>query len=434
MSALSIVVCIIGLGLLAAAHEIGHFLAAKQLGIKVEELSVFVGPSLIHWTRNGVDYHIRLIPFGAYVRFPGVEEEDGGMSNPDSYFNQPRWKRLLIALAGPFTNLFLGVLIFAAVFSCFGFLSTNLDKIMDKTQIADTSAVMGDEIVKVNGSRIFTQLDLSYVLYNIPENDPLTMVLRAKDTGKEYTVTLTPQITSKYRLGITVLPDLDDNNGMSIVEVDPNQNGGNPVMKKGDSLIAVNGIAVTDSKYADAVASSNGNELTATIVRDGVRQDVTLKATIYETSNSRGIYLLPGTGIMSLLKESVLYSVSIIKVSILSLRDVAKGTVAVQDAVTGPVGIATIVSDVVDAPKTDNSVKLENLGTLAGLISVGLAFTNLLPLPGLDGNAMVLVVIEMIRGKKLTLQTERIINGIGFVFLIALVIFALSSDIMRLVG
>ena len=434
MSALSIIVCILGLGLLAAAHEIGHFLAAKRLGIKVEELSVFVGPSLFHWKRKGVDYHIRLIPFGAYVRFPGLEDEDGGISNPDSYFNQPRWKRLLIALAGPVTNLFLGVLIFAVVFSCFGFLSTNLDKIMDKTQIADTSAVMGDEIVKVNGSRIFTQLDLSYVLYNVPDNDPLTMILRSKDTGKQYTVTLTPQITSKYRLGITVLPDLDDNNGMSIVDVDPNQNGGNPVMKKGDSLIAVNGIAVNDPGYADAVASSNGSELTATIIRDGVRQDVTLKATIYETSNSRGIYLLPGTGIISLLKESVLYSVSIIKVSIYSLRDVAKGTVAVQDAVTGPVGIATIVSDVVDAPKTDNSVKLENLGTLAGLISVGLAFTNLLPLPGLDGNAMVLVVIEMIRGKKLSIQTERIINGVGFVFLIALVIFALSSDIMRLVG
>lgn len=434
MSALSIIVCILGLGLLAAAHEIGHFLAAKRLGIKVEELSVFVGPSLFHWKRKGVDYHIRLIPFGAYVRFPGLEDEDGGISNPDSYFNQPRWKRLLIALAGPVTNLFLGVLIFAVVFSCFGFLSTNLDKIMDKTQIADTSAVMGDEIVKVNGSRIFTQLDLSYVLYNVPDNDPLTMILRSKDTGKQYTVTLTPQITSKYRLGITVLPDLDENNGMSIVDVDPNQNGGNPVMKKGDSLIAVNGIAVNDPGYADAVASSNGSELTATIIRDGVRQDVTLKATIYETSNSRGIYLLPGTGIISLLKESVLYSVSIIKVSIYSLRDVAKGTVAVQDAVTGPVGIATIVSDVVDAPKTDNSVKLENLGTLAGLISVGLAFTNLLPLPGLDGNAMVLVVIEMIRGKKLSIQTERIINGVGFVFLIALVIFALSSDIMRLVG
>ena len=434
MSLLSIVVSIIGLGLLAAAHEIGHFLMAKRLGIKVEELSIFVGPSLFHWKRKEVEYHIRLIPFGAYVRFTGLEDEDGGISNPDSFFNQPRWKRLIVALAGPITNLVLGVLIFAVMFSVFGFLSTNLDQMKDGTQIAGTAAVPGDEIIEVNGTRIYTQLDLSYVLYNVPEKEPVTMLLRSKDTGKQYSITLTPTITSQYRLGITVMSGSDENNGMAVIEVDPSQNGGNPVLKAGDSLIAVNGIAVDDPGYAEVVSGSNGSELTATIIRDGVKQDVKLKTTTFDTSNSRGIFLVPGEGIGSLLKESVLYSISIIKVSMYSLGDVAEGKVAVQDAVTGPVGIATIVSDVVDAPATNNSVKLENLGTLAGLISVGLAFSNLLPLPGLDGNAMVLVVIEMIRGKKISLQTERVINGVGFVVLIALVIFALSSDIMRLVG
>lgn len=434
MSPLSIVVCILGLGILAAAHEIGHFLVARRLGLKVEELSVFVGPSLIHWKKNGVDYHIRLIPFGAYVRFPGLEDEDGGITNPDSLFNQPRWKRLVVALAGPLTNLVLGVIIFAVMFSCFGFLSTNLDKTSAGTQISETQAVPGDEIIELNGSRIFTQLDLSYVLYNAPSGEPLKMVIISKDTGKKYSVMLTPTVTSKYRLGITVMSGLDENGGMAVVEVDPTQNGGNPVLRINDSLIAVNGIAVDDPAYADVVSSSNGNEVTATIIRDGIQQDVKLTTTIFDTTNDRGIFLMPGKGIGSLLKESVLYSVSIMKVSILSIRDVAQGKIAAQDAVAGPVGIATIVSDVVDAPKTDNSVKIENLGILAGLISVGLAFTNLLPLPGLDGNAMVLVVIEMIRGKKLSMKTERIINAVGFAVLISLVIFALSSDIMRLVG
>jgi regulator of sigma E protease len=327
-----------------------------------------------------------------------------------------------------------GIIIFAVTFASFGFLSTDLDTIFDGTQIAGTNAKTGDEIVNLNGNRIYTQLDLSYVLYNAPNSEPMTMILRSKDSNSLYSVTLTPTITSKYRLGITVMSGLDVNNGMAVVDVDPTQNGGNPVFKKGDSLIAVNGISVDDPTYANVVSASNGNELTATIIRDGVKQDIKLTATIFDTANERGIYLLPGTGIASLLKESVLYSVSIIKVSVLSLGDIAKGKIKAQDAVTGPVGIATIVSNVVDAPKTDNSVKLENLGTLAGLISVGLAFSNMLPLPGLDGNALILLVVEMIRGRKLSLQTERVINAVGFVVLIALVIFALSSDIMRLVG
>jgi membrane-associated protease RseP (regulator of RpoE activity) len=87
---------------------------------------------------------------------------------------------------------------------------------------------------------------------------------------------------------------------------------------------------------------------------------------------------------------------------------------------------------VVDAPDTDNSEKIEMLLILLGGISVGLAFTNMLPIPGLDGNAIVLTVVEMIRGKKLSRKSEQVINVIGFVMIIALVIFALVSDIIRL--
>lgn len=436
MSPLSIIISIIGLGLLAAAHEIGHFLVAKKLGIKVEELSVFVGPSLIHWKKNGVEYHIRLIPFGAYVRFPGMEDEDGGTANPDSYLNQPRWKRLIVALAGPITNIILGIVIFAVVFASFGFLSTNLDTVSAGTQLAGTNADEGDAILSLNGKRILTDADLGYYYSTIPDTDPMVLTLHSFITDKDYSVTLNPTIESRYILGISVVSksELDKNNGWEIVEVDPKQNGGNPVLKKGDSLLAINGIPVTDSSYADIIPGNSDNKVSVTIVRSGVQKDVTMTATVYDAANPRGIFVKQGSGIGDLLKHSVLYSASVIVVSIDGLKSVAQGKIKAQDAIAGPVGIATIVSDVVDAPKTENSVKVEYLGTLAGLISVGLAFSNLLPLPGLDGNVMVLVVIEMIRGKKISLKTERIINAVGFVVLISLVVFALSSDIMRLVG
>ena len=202
MSFWGIVIAVLGLGILAAAHEIGHFLAAKRLGIKVQELSIFVGPSLVHWNRNGVEYHIRLIPFGAYVRFPGFDEDDEGMTNPDSYLNQPRWKRLLVSLAGPFTNLILGIVIFAVISSIFGFTSTNLDIITEGSQIAQTNAVEVDTIETLNGKRILTDVDLSYLAYSVPSTDPMTMTLRSQKTGQIYSVTLTPTIESRYVVGI----------------------------------------------------------------------------------------------------------------------------------------------------------------------------------------------------------------------------------------
>ena len=86
MSPLSIIICILGLGILAAVHEIGHFIVARILKIKVYELSVFVGPKLFSWKRNGIDYFIRLIPVGAYVRFSEIDEETGELKddNPEN--------------------------------------------------------------------------------------------------------------------------------------------------------------------------------------------------------------------------------------------------------------------------------------------------------------------------------------------------------------
>jgi regulator of sigma E protease len=96
------------------------------------------------------------------------------------------------------------------------------------------------------------------------------------------------------------------------------------------------------------------------------------------------------------------------------------------------VGMVTIVSDVVNDTDVKTSVKAESLIMITAVISIGLAITNLLPLPGLDGSDLIMLIIETIRGKKVTKKTERVINVIGFVIIILLVSFALTSDIIRL--
>ena len=168
------------------------------------------------------------------------------------------------------------------------------------------------------------------------------------------------------------------------------------------------------------------------LIRDGQKVTVEMKATMIETTNLRGIYLQDGSGAWDIFRESIVFPISFIRLSIDALAQAFAGKVAAYDVVSGPVGIASVVSEVVDAPKTDNSEKIEMLLILAGGISTGLAFTNLLPIPGLDGNAIVLTVVEMIRGKKLSRKAEQVINVIGFVMIVALVLFALVSDVIRL--
>ena len=434
MSVESIIICILGLGILAAVHEIGHFIVARILKIKVYELSIFVGPKLFSWKRKDVEYYIRLIPIGAYVRFSEYDEETGELKddNPENLINQARWKRLLVSLAGPFMNVVLGIIIFMICFSNFGFLSLRQDVIVPETQMAETRVEMGDVLLKMNGTRVYTQMDVSYELSKINNIDEVELEYRSAKNGEVYKVTLKPTITEQYMLGITHYADLDENGGWEITSVDERQNGYNPVIKVGDSVLSVGGVDVSDPAIADVVKESQGGELAVVLIRDGVEMTVSMKTVMVETSNYRGLYLQDGKGIWECFREAVLFPISFMRISIDSLAQVFAGKVAAYDVVSGPVGIASVVSDVVDAPKVSRTVKLETLLLLAGGISTGLAFTNMLPIPGLDGNAIVLTVVEMIRGKKLSRKAEQVINVIGFVMIIALVVFALVSDIIRL--
>lgn len=434
MSFQSIVICILGLGILAAVHEIGHFIVARLLKIKVYELSIFVGPKLFSWKRNDIEYYIRLIPLGAYVRFSDFDEETGELKddNPENLINQARWKRLLVSLAGPFMNVVLGIVIFMICFSNFGFLSLRQGIIVPETQVAYTNIAVGDSIVSMNGRRVLSQMDLSYELDQVSSVEPIKLTMRSKETGKTYEAVLNPIISEQYMLGISHYAELDENDGWNVVSVDPQQNEGNPVLEPGDSVVKINGVAVSDPDIATVVSDSKGEPLEVEIFRKGEPMTVNMRATKIKTTNLRGIYLEDGEGFWECFRESVFFPISFVRISIDTLAQAFTGKVKAYEVVSGPVGIASVVSDVVDAPKVESSVKLETLLVLAGGISIGLAFTNMLPIPGLDGNAIVLTVVEMIRGKKLSRKTEQIINVIGFVMIILLVIFALVSDVIRL--
>ncbi len=434
MSPLSIVICILGLGVLAAVHEIGHFIMARILKIKVYELSIFVGPKLFSWKKKDVEYYIRMIPLGAYVRFSEIDEETGELKddNPENLINQARWKRLLVSLAGPFMNIVLGIIIFMICFSTFGFLSLRQGIIVEGTQVAQTQIEVGDSIVSLNGTRILSQMDLSYYLDEVSNKDTIELTMRSGKTGEKYDVSLVPDISEQYMLGFSHYSELDANGGWTVTTVDSRQNNDSPVMKVNDSVLAVNDVPVTDPGFTDVVRNSNGEKLQVKIIRGGEEMTLEMNAIKVKTSNLRGIYLDDGRGFWECFREAVVFPFSFIRISIDSLAKVFAGKVAAYDVLSGPVGIASVVSEVVDAPKVKSSIKVETLLILAGGISTGLAFTNMLPIPGLDGNAIVLTVVEMIRGKKLSRKAEQIINVIGFVMIIALVLFALVSDIIRL--
>lgn len=442
MNVWSIVVVVIMLGVLVTIHELGHFWVASLLKIKAFEVSIFVGPRLIHWTRKGVDYSIRLIPLGAYVRFSDIDENGEAVNSdaPDLLINQPRWKRLLVALAGPFMNVVLGVLIFAVLFWVTGFTSLDIGTTPKGSQLSSQEYTVGDHIVAVNGQPVYTYLDFYFAIDNeVRKVDPMTVTLKSAETGKKYDVVLTPETKSRPMLGITTYQTTDNKyKGWEILDVDEKQNNGKPVLKVGDFLTAVDGKAVADEDFLEFLDTRNeGDTMKLTFVRNGVTMEKECIKTMITYANDRGLRIL-SYNVDSPARAARAFGyaakmpLAVVILSYKSISNVFEGKEEVYNMVSGPVGVTTVVNDVVGDVDDNVGDKIYMLIVISGIISIGLTFTNLLPIPGLDGVQIILIVVEMIIGRRLSKKAEGVINVVGFFLLIALVLFAFASDIIRI--
>lgn len=440
----SIIFVLIMLGVLATLHELGHYWMARLLKIKVFEVSIFVGPKLLKWKHKDVDFALRMIPVGAYVRFTEIDEEGKAVESkdPDLLINQPRIKRLIVALAGPAMNLVLGILIFLIMFWTTGFTSTHIIKPEKGSQLAAYTEMVGDgdTIKAINGVNVYTSFDLIFELDSADPSQNLDVTIKSKDSGKNYTVTLEPVIKARPMLLITVENKLVTNeyNGWKVYSVSEEQNNGNPVIKPGDYVTHINGKSVDEEDFEDFLYNITDEVVTVTYVRDGEVHEDELVPKYVDTVNSRGITLLnykvntAGRFFLAL-GYAAKMPASIMNISIRGIKDIIAGKVKAYNLVSGPIGITTMVNDVVADEQDTFADKAYVLIMLSAVISIALAFSNLLPIPGLDGIQIVFIVVEMVIGRRLSDKAEARLTVVGFIFIVLLLIIAFVSDILRII-
>jgi len=441
----SILFVIIMLGVLATLHELGHFWVARLLKIKVFEVSIFVGPKLLSWKHKDVNFTIRLIPIGAYVRFTEIDDEGYVVesSDPDLLINQPRIKRLIVSLAGPFMNLLLGFIIFLTMFWATGFVSTEIGTPMPGAQTNEVASeyTVGDTIKKVNGNSIFSAYDLYYELDSADPSEVMTLTLKSKETGKNYDVQLTPELKNRAMLQITVktVDSDEDIKGWYIVSVDEEQNNNNPVLKAGDYITYINDVSVFDEGFSDYIYSlCDPDPIKVTYVRDGEVNEDEIIPKVVEYTTARGIRLIPylidsPSNFAKAISYAAKMPATIGNISVKGIKDIIAGKEKAYNLVSGPIGITTMVNDVVKDEEDTVSDKLYVLILLSAVISIALAFSNLLPIPGLDGIQIIFIVVEMVIGRRLSDKAEKRLTIVGFVLIIFLVVFAFISDILRII-
>lgn len=155
-------VAILFFGLLISIHELGHFSFAKLFKVKVNEFALGMGPALFKKKKGDTTYALRLLPIGGYVSMEGEDEE----STDENAFNRKKvWQKFIIVAAGAIMNLLLGVMIIATCLSMEDLIgTTQIARFYDNAVSQETGLAVGDEILEIDGHRVFSDMDISFLM------------------------------------------------------------------------------------------------------------------------------------------------------------------------------------------------------------------------------------------------------------------------------
>lgn len=159
---LGILISIVAFAVMIFIHEFGHFITAKLFKVKVNKFALGMGPALFKFGKGETEYSVRAFPIGGYC---AMEGEDGDSEEPRAFINQRPWKRLIILSAGAIMNILLGLLIMSILVCQMPLLGTRMmANVPDANEGVMDTLQVGDEILKVNGRRVYIPRDLDYIL------------------------------------------------------------------------------------------------------------------------------------------------------------------------------------------------------------------------------------------------------------------------------
>jgi regulator of sigma E protease len=417
---------IIVLGFLVFAHESGHFLLAKLFRVRVLVFSLGFGKRLFGFRKGATDYRVSLIPLGGYVRMAGDTPEENQPANPEEFLSKPKWQRFLILVAGPFMNVVIAIAFIAGI-SMVGTESVIIHPIIGEVTPGKPAAraglLPGDRIVAINGEAMDDFDDIRLAI-GTRSGTPLRIdYLR---NGQRRTATLTPEPEeSEYgpvgRAGFR--PFLDTTLGR-VTAGSPAAAAG---LRTGDRIISVNGHAVSQLSELDVwFDAAKKRPIALDVVRGTERFHTILAASGYEPSDPyRGF--IPPTEVKKLtlvpaIKDSVAQNWKMLRYAFMAIGRLFRSEGSVKE-LSGPISIARISGEAVRHGWF-------NTIALMALISMQLGIMNLLPIPVLDGGHIMILLIEGVARRDLSLRVKERIQQVGFAVLAALMIVVLYNDVI----
>jgi regulator of sigma E protease len=437
---------VVTLGVLVVFHELGHYVVARWVGVKVLRFSVGFGRIL--WSRrvgrDRTEWALSAVPLGGYVKM--VDEREGEVAPSDlgrAFNRQPVWKRIAIVSAGPVANLLLAVLLFAGTYVA-GIPGERA--VLAAPSGGSPAAVSGlaanDHVVAVNEEPVLSWQDLRWRLLKASGNDDAILTVDRSGVRSQHTLSLLSLRRDDWEGNFVSLLGLKIDLGPPRVnEVLPGRPAAVAGMRAGDAIVAIDGeIVRSPAEVATITNAHPGQRLAFTVRRDGTQQEIALTPEPSEqdgrTIGLAGMRLSVDPVALERIGTTVRYGVGEAVVqgarktwelslfTVKMLGRILTGQASLKN-VSGPLTMADY------AGQSAQAGLLTFIGYLA-LISISLGVLNLMPIPLLDGGHLMYYLAEIIKGGPVPDRVLEVGQRIGMAVLAMLMALALFNDLSRL--
>ena len=426
---------ILGLSILVGLHELGHLLAAKAFGMRVEQFSIGFPPKIWGKKFGDTEYSVGMIPLGGFVKISGMIDESLDVTamraapQPHEFRSKPAWQRLIVMMGGIIVNVILGIVIFI------GFKYTQGDTYLSKQELNKYGIVAyelgesigfktGDKILDINGEDYERFRDLVSPAVLLSSDGYFTV----DRDGKRLTIPIPNDFVDDFA---------EENNAQkfifyrlifdigAVIEGSPADLGG---LQIGDKIIALNGAEI---EFYDQLQASMdtlaATQITLLINRSNFQKTLTIEVNEegkigFQANRLNEISTIEYTFAESIPLGTEL-AFSIVWDNIKGFKKIFAGEVSASKSLSGPIGIAKIFGGTWD---------WQRFWRITGMLSMVLAFMNFLPIPALDGGHVVFLTWEIVTGKKPSDIFLENAQKVGMILLLALMSYAILNDIIKL--
>ena len=418
------------LGVLIFVHELGHFLAARRVGVRVLTFSLGFGPKILKFKRGDTEYCVSAIPLGGYVKMAGENPDDPRSGQPDEFLSKTKWQRFQILIMGPLMNIVLAVIVLAIVLSQGVAIMAYRDQppvvgsVVAGSPAERVGLQRGDRILTVSDDEVETWEDLLLAIAMKPDRDvPLTI----ERQGQTRSLVIRTTAEGKYEIGnIGVLPDT-----YAVVRNPlPGGVGERAGLKDGDLVVSIAGERIISGTQFRKAIEKNGGREVVMVVRRG-DEELHINVTPEKRGAIGMLDVYPGDQTISItpgpfeaLKLSVEQNIKSSGLIFTTLAGLLTGDTSVRQ-LQGPVGIAQLSGE-------SAALGWVHLFELMAMLSINLGILNLMPIPVLDGGHILILLMEGVARRDFSMAVKEKMLLAGFVVLMMLMVTVIYNDLTRI--